>query len=77
MPRKIRLTPFQREVLWLLEEAGEETMQTIRVTLKPLDPGQLDSAITALVSIGFVILGEDNGEVSVILTDIGRLSLTA
>ena len=37
MARKLRLTPLQRDLLWTLEEAGEETLSTILVTLHPSD----------------------------------------
>jgi hypothetical protein len=37
-PKKRRLSPLQREILWMLEEAGAETIPTIMVTLRSLFP---------------------------------------
>ena len=41
-PRKLRLSPFQRELLWMLEEVGAESVPTIFATLRlvPLSAGE-------------------------------------
>ena len=77
MPRKLRLTPLQRDVLWVLEEAGEETLLTIQATLKPPDPEALNAAVAALGRIGYVRQTEEGGRAALALTKEGRQSLTA
>lgn len=76
MPRKIRLIPLQRNILWMLEEAGEEDLATIQVTLKPAEPGALASAIAALVRLRYVRQAERDGITALVLTEAGRQSLT-
>ena len=34
MPKRLKLTPRQRDIIWVLEEAGEETLCCILNTLK-------------------------------------------
>ncbi len=77
MPRKVRLTLLQRDVLWMLEEAGEETIGTIQVTLKPRGPETLVSAVAGLTRLGYVRQSEVGGRASLVLTEEGRRSLTA
>jgi hypothetical protein len=31
----VRLTPIQRDILWAVEEAGQEELQTVWVTVRP------------------------------------------
>jgi hypothetical protein len=76
MARKVRLTALQRDVLWLLEEAGEETFVTIQATLQPPDLETLDSAIAALTRLRYVRRADHGGATSVVLTTEGRRSLT-
>lgn len=52
--RKIRLTPVQRDILWMLEESGAESLATIVSTLKPVDMTTLGSEIHRLASLGLV-----------------------
>lgn len=75
MPRKLRLTPLQRDILWLLEEAGEETLATTYTSLSPLDPENLDVAIVSLIRLGFVIRTEESRP-RLLLTNEGRRALT-
>jgi hypothetical protein len=60
----------------MLEEAGEETLVTIRATLHPPGPETLDAAITALTRLGYVRQADLDGASSVVLTSEGRRSLT-
>ena len=76
MPRKLRLTPLQRDLLWMLEEAGEETMLTIRITLKISDLEVLDTAIAALAHMSYVKVSVVDSHESMVLTKEGRQSLT-
>ena len=73
MPRKMRLTPLQRNIIWSLEEAGEETVITAIASVKPLDREAFDKAVKGLVQLGYVIqtdMPEDSGG-SLILTKAG------
>lgn len=76
MPQKVRLTPLQRDILWLLEEAGEEDMLTVEVTLKRPDAESLNSAVAGLVHLGYVRQSESSGRASLVMTNQGRKALT-
>ena len=78
MSRKIRLTPLQRDILWLLEEAGEETVSTAIASVRPLDRETFDKAVKGLVQLGYVIQLEtpEDPRGSIILTQTGRRGLT-
>jgi hypothetical protein len=78
MARKLRITPLQRDILWLLEEAGEEDVTTVIASLKPLTSEALDNAVKGLVRLGFVARSEwpERAGGSILLTKAGRESLT-
>ena len=65
--RKIRLSPLQREVLWMLEEAGSETLPTLANTLGAKFPHEPRDALLAatqdavrdLHDAGLVSLGRE------------------
>jgi len=76
MARKLRLTPLQRDLLWMLEEAGEEELATILATLKPPDRDVFDRDLEALVCLDFVCLTEQRSAASVVFTNFGRRALT-
>ena len=72
--RKIELTPLQNSIIWILEEAGEESLETIRATLfLRSDNGEvLQTALNGLQKLGFVsVMGS-----SVVLTPNGYAALT-
>ena len=46
MPRRLKLSPLQRDIVMMLEEAGAETVGTVIATLKPSD----DDEFAALVN---------------------------
>jgi len=71
MPRRLKLTPLQRDVLWMLEEAGSETVGTIIATLKP-DEKELEVQVDQLEELGLV----SKFGTSVELTKKGRVALT-
>ena len=77
MPRKIRLTPLERDILWLLEEAGEETMGCAAASLRPPDRATFDRAVEGLGRLGYVIRSEEEPGGSLILTKAGRRALTS
>jgi hypothetical protein len=76
MPKKLRLSPLQSRILWLLEEAGEETLATLLATLHVADDGTFGEEVEVLVRRGFVSRGNDSGRPTLILTRDGRLALT-
>jgi hypothetical protein len=73
--RKIRLTPIAREVLWILEEAGEENLSCVLATLK-CTQDELTRAVAALKRLGFVADSFGAEPPSIYMTDLGRLALT-
>ena len=40
MPRRLKLSPLQRDILMILEEAGAETVATVIATLNPSDQSE-------------------------------------
>jgi hypothetical protein len=72
----MRLTRLQRDLLWILEEAGEETLSTILGTLNSPDRKSFDRDLAALVRLNFVYVREQGGDSSVVLTSSGRQALT-
>lgn len=75
MPRKIALSPLQNRVLWVLEEAGEETVVTVKVTLGVEDEA-LEQAVAGLERLTFVQRSTCGGEPSFVLTPRGYDALT-
>lgn len=75
MPRKIALSPLQNSVMWVLEEAGEETVITVKVTLRSEDEA-LERAIAGLERLAFVQRSTHDGEPSLVLTSRGYDALT-
>jgi hypothetical protein len=73
--RKVRLSPQQNRVLWILEEAGEESCQTVLATLRTesiLDDGQFNDDIVGLERLGYIMRHGD----SLILTRPGYAALS-
>lgn len=77
MARKIRLTPLQRDILRTLEEAGAETRTTVLATLRPPGKNDFTSALAVLARLGYVHQIEQEKTMTVLLTPLGRLALTA
>jgi hypothetical protein len=76
--RKLRLTPMQRDILWMLEEAGEENMPCIRTTLHNRDELEFERQVDGLQRLGFVYRWLESGSElpSLVLTSEGRSALT-
>lgn len=76
VPRR-RLTPLARNVLWELEEAGSDDVQTLRLTLGDSDE-DFDAVVQDLARQGLVdLVGTlDVPTTEVVLTDAGRRSMT-
>jgi len=73
--RKLSLTPLQNKVLWLLEEAHEAELDTIRITTREdgaTSERDLETAIAGLQRFGFVYRSDSR----VVLTEIGYAALT-
>jgi predicted transcriptional regulator len=67
MARKLKLSPIQRDILVMLEEAGAETIGTVRATLK-IPEEELVPQVDELVTLG--LIRKDGNEV--VLTEAGR-----
>ncbi len=73
--RKLSLTPLQNKVLWLLEEAHEAELDTIRITTREEDAASeqdLGTALAGLERLGFVFQTDSR----VVLTETGYAALT-
>ena len=73
MPRRLGLSPLQREIMLLLEEAGAETVGTVVATLKITDQDDFSAQINGLVTLGLVRREEPN----LVLTERGKVALRA
>ncbi|MFO0889220.1 MAG: hypothetical protein U0790_08780 [Isosphaeraceae bacterium] len=76
--RRLKLTPLQRDILWMLEEAGEEEMSCIRSTIVTPDETEFIRQIGALERLGLVSqsIAPHTNLPSLILTPEGRHALT-
>ena len=74
-PRKLSLSPTQNAIIWLLEEAGEEDMRTIKASVK-VGEEELAREIAALERIQFVQSTVVKGWPALLLTAKGRTALT-
>ena len=74
-PRKLALSPTQNAIIWLLEEAGEEDMRTVKASVKVGDE-ELAREIAALERIQFVQTTVVRGWPVLLLTAQGRAALT-
>jgi hypothetical protein len=45
MPRRLILSPLQRDIVMMLEEAGAETVGTVIATLKPSDQDEFAAQV--------------------------------
>jgi Fe2+ or Zn2+ uptake regulation protein len=73
--KKIKLSPLQNQILWILEEAGEETWQTVLVTLRAedfTDEAEALAALDGLKRLGYV----SEIDSAVILTERGHAHFT-
>ena len=71
MPRRVKLSPLQRDIVMMLEEAGAETVGTVIATLKPSDQNKFAAQVDGLVTLG-LIRKEEN---ELVLTEQGRVAL--
>lgn len=75
--RKLRLSPFQGELLLLLSEAGEENLACIQATLGPIDDVEFTEQIAGLRGLGLVrdSVETGNDRPSLVLTALGHASV--
>ena len=71
MPRRLKLSPVQRDIVMMLEEAGAETIGTVIATLKPPNESEFAAQVEGLVTLGLVRREENN----LVLTEQGRIAL--
>ena len=71
MPRRLKLSPLQRDVDMMLEESGGGTVGTVIATLKPSDQSEFAAQVDGLVTLGLIRQEENN----LVLTEQGRISL--
>jgi|GEM_PF-5331555 len=71
MPRRLKLSPLQRDIVMILEEAGAETVRTVIATLKASDQCEFAAQVDGLVTLGLVRKEENN----LLLTEQGRMAL--
>lgn len=60
--RKLQLTPLQNQILWILEEAGEESQATVVATLRSrgqMDTQAISEAEEGLKELGLVEIDND------------------
>jgi predicted transcriptional regulator len=70
MPRRLKLSPLQRDIVMILEEAGAETVDTVVATLKPSDQGTFAVQVDGLVTLGLIRKEKKN----LVLTEQGRIA---
>ena len=71
MPRQLTLSPLQRDIVMMLEEAGGETVGTVIATLQPPDEGEFAAQVNGLVTLGLIRKEGNN----LVLTEHGRIAL--
>jgi len=71
MPRRLKLSSLQRDILMMLEEAGAETIGTVIATLKPPNSEIFAADVDGLLKLA--LIRKDSNEL--ILTERGRTTL--
>ena len=71
MPRRLKLSPLQRDIMMTLEEAGAEAIGTVVATLKPSGQSEFTPQVDGLVRLGLIRKDAD----SLVLTEQGRKAL--
>jgi predicted transcriptional regulator len=70
MPRRLKLSPLQRDILMMLEEAGAETVGTVIATLKP-SRDEFTAQVDQLLSLGLIRKDGDG----LVLMEKGKIAL--
>jgi hypothetical protein len=67
---------MQRDILWMLEEGGEENPPCIRATLEITDQAEFGRQVDILRRLGSVEEAVEGELPSLVLTVAGRVALT-
>jgi len=74
--KKVSISPLQNRILWILEEAGEETTITVVATLRSKkaypDDDLFEQALQGLDRLGYI--RRDNE--SLVMTELGYAALS-
>jgi len=73
MPRRLKLSQLQRDIMWTLREAGGETVGTVTATVKPLVQIEFDRAVDELIKLGLVKMESSthHDKAELVLTETG------
>jgi DNA-binding MarR family transcriptional regulator len=75
MRRRIKLSPLQRDIMWILHEAGAETVGTVVATVNPLEQTEFDRAVDGLIKLDLVRMETSSvtrhGKPELVLTETG------
>jgi predicted transcriptional regulator len=71
MPRRLKISPLQRDIIMTLEEAGTETVGTVIATVKPSSQSEFSAQVDELVKLGLI----RNEEHNLVLTEQGKIAL--
>jgi hypothetical protein len=80
MPRRLKLSPLQREIMATLEEAGAETIGTVVATVKAASQDEFSGQVEGLLKLGLIRKEESasNGgaaKINLVLTEQGKAAL--
>jgi len=81
MPRRLKLSPLQRDIMMTLEEAGAETIGTVMATINPSDQDTFARDVRGLIELGLIRRMETEDaigtpRIDLILTELGKKALT-
>jgi DNA-binding MarR family transcriptional regulator len=71
MPRRLKISPLQREIIVMLEEAGAETIGTVIATVKPLNQSDFSAQVDELLALGLIRKEES----TLVLTERGKTAM--
>ena len=74
MPRRLKLSQLQRDIMWTPQEAGGETVGTVTATVKPLVQIEFDRAVVELIKLGLVRMESStmhHDKAELVLTETG------
>ncbi len=54
MPRRLKLSPMQRDIMFAIEEAGSETTVAVMATVQPADPEIFHAEVSGLIKMGLI-----------------------
>ena len=80
MPRRLKLSPLQREIMVTLEEAGAETIGTVIATVKAPNQDEFRGQVDGLLKLGLIRKEESARHggatrINLVLTEQGKAAL--